>query len=551
MSSSCLRCCCYLVQALLLTSSASSSQWSPPQLNGIDYVSLRRRSRQLGNRRLSTIDASKSFVALLSRGGADAAIYAREEEKVDYKSTSVQDESMMESEFSSLSVVKETLVRKEEYYGVDHKRRLDDALVRAVDEILRSSMSDGTTTCTMPKIDIVHVNNRVDGVVANQTISSEYVRNFVDVAINYTWDARYRKKMKIAHDRDPCPSSRYEIVVDITQSLAYERIRPTPITMSMEFRRKLNAILAAVISRADESLTELESEMDDCFLIQDEEDEELINNGRTHPMPLFSDRVNAIVDDVSSTFASFVVQHTDIMSETEKAYVHDERIRVLEQVLFGSTSDREESCVQRLFNLHLQSLRDYFGWRYEVALTSSGNDHVMSDGGDDARTLWKSRQRDAAREAWEGFDSAVSASIPRICQPPNRELYDVETREGVFSFVEALRGLLEDMQDATTALGFDDEEGLDDIVHLRMDGQGDAVNDYSQLQSTTKRMGLRQVLKSIKGKFGKRGPSRWYERLAAKAFVIGVNYVQGWIVLQTLRREARRRDLAMPKFPLF
>jgi hypothetical protein len=235
------------------------------------------------------------------------------------------------------------------------------------------------------------------------------------------------------------------------------------------------------------------------------------------------------------------------LTETDKILINDERIRVLKQVLLGFSG--EEMCIQRLYNLHLQGLRDYFGRQYEVALTSSSIDDPVTslDGIGDARPLWKSRQRNAARVAWEGFHSAASASIPQICQPPNGELCDVEECAEVFSFVEALRGLLEDMQDATTTLGIDE---LDDIVHLGMDGQGDAV-DNSQLQPTTKRMGLRQLLKRIKGKFAKRGPSRWYERLAAKAFVIGVNYVQGWIVLQTLRREARRRDLAMPKFPLF
>ena len=65
------------------------------------------------------------------------------------------------------------------------------------------------------------------------------------------------------------------------------------------------------------------------------------------------------------------------------------------------------------------------------------------------------------------------------------------------------------------------------------------------------RVGLRQVIKNLKAKIQKRGPAKWYERLALKALVIGVNYVQGWIVLQALRREAMKRDRDMPKFPLF
>jgi hypothetical protein len=178
--------------------------------------------------------------------------------------------------------------------------------VRAVDKILHRTLTDGNTTPKiMPKIDIAYVNNNNSGdeVANNPEISSEYVRNFVDVATSRLWDARYRKTMEIAHDgsssssssssllSDP-NSSRYEIVVDITQSLAHGRIRPTTkIIMSMELRRKLNTMLASAISRANESLMEMESEMDDCFLIQEEEeegmDEEASNDGRSPPMPLY------------------------------------------------------------------------------------------------------------------------------------------------------------------------------------------------------------------------------------------------------------------------
>ena len=149
-------CCCYLVHALLLTSLTSSSQWSPQRHTDAiilrfhgnkDHVSRRRRSRQLGNRRFGTIDASKSAFVALSRGGAD-----------------------------------ETLIQRVKHNVVDdHKRRLDDALVRAVDEILRRSLTEGTTiTSTMPNIDIVYTgldrvySNNVDEVIANSTITREY-----------------------------------------------------------------------------------------------------------------------------------------------------------------------------------------------------------------------------------------------------------------------------------------------------------------------------------------------------------------------------------------
>ena len=49
----------------------------------------------------------------------------------------------------------------------------------------------------------------------------------------------------------------------------------------------------------------------------------------------------------------------------------------------------------------------------------------------------------------------------------------------------------------------------------------------------------------------RKGPAKWYEKIAARALVLGVNYLQGWLALQQLRKAASDRDKAMPKFPLF
>ena len=165
---------------------------------------------------------------------------------------------------------------------------------------------------------------------------------------------------------------------------------------------------------------------------------------------------------------------------------------------------------------------------------------------------WDTRRRHAARRAHEGFERAAYESIPRICRHPDGELCDDVELTGLFGvgYVEAVRGLLEDMHDAMTIRGLDaGGGGGDDFVAGGDDG--DAIDDARRPRGTKTRVGLRQVVKRIKARVQTRGPARWYERLAAKVFVVGVNYVQGWIVLQSLRREARRRDLAMPKFPLF
>jgi hypothetical protein len=45
--------------------------------------------------------------------------------------------------------------------------------------------------------------------------------------------------------------------------------------------------------------------------------------------------------------------------------------------------------------------------------------------------------------------------------------------------------------------------------------------------------------------------ARWYEKLAARALVLGVNYLQGWLAWQGIQRAALQRERNMPKFPLF
>jgi hypothetical protein len=211
----------------------------------------------------------------------------------------------------------------------------------------------------------------------------------------------------------------------------------------------------------------------------------------------------------------------------------EQKIRALKQVLGGT---------RRLFQLHLQGLRDHFGRIYEDVLSDSP---VVARG--EVRE-WDSRRRTAAQEAQEGFERSAYASIPRICRHIDGELHDDSELVDMFGCIEALRGLLEDMYESTTAQSLNEEGVWDDTI---ADEDDDAVDDSQQRRTSRTRIGLRQIVKRIKAKVQKRGPTRWYERLAAKVFVIGVNYVQGWIALQSLRREARRRDLAMPKFPLF
>lgn len=85
------------------------------------------------------------------------------------------------------------------------------------------------------------------------------------------------------------------------------------------------------------------------------------------------------------------------------------------------------------------------------------------------------------------------------------------------------------------------EKDLDDIAQIRRDtdppidgaGEGDEEDTGSLSQF-------------LNGKV-----PRWAQRLCAKALVVGVNYLQGWLAWQGVKRAALQRERVMPKFPLF
>ncbi len=194
----------------------------------------------------------------------------------------------------------------------------------------------------------------------------------------------------------------------------------------------------------------------------------------------------------------------------------------------------------RLFRVHLQNLRDHFGRQYEQIL----DDPIAAGSVDEGE--WEKDLRDAARILEEDFVKAAFSSIPRMCRYPDGELS--ETMAAMYGCTDALRGLLEDMFDAKSSRGMEEDE-LKDIL-----------NDYDTDEGShlgvvrlpiDSRVGLRQLIKNIKTKRAKKGSGKWYGKFAEKVMIIAINYFQGWVVLQALRREARRRDMTMPKFPLF
>ena len=302
--------------------------------------------------------------------------------------------------------------------------------------------------------------------------------------------------------------------------------------ISADLKQKVESLMAMAFVDAEELLLEMEHKMDSAFLDFGENE-----NSKDCPMPNFGSDADVIVNTMSASFHALLNEQEDI-TETDSEWVNEQRIEALKQVV--------GTGIHRLFHIHLQNLRDHFGRQYEYMLGKSPLDDFDIEGqySEKDKHDWNQRRQEATRQAEEGFRKAAFGSIPQICQHPDGELCNEVV--GMYTCVEALRGLLEDIYEVTVARGLEEEEWQD----IMSTGVEDTSNDGASRPSKS-RVGLRQVIKNIKARVRRRGPAKWYERWALKALVIGINYIQGWIVLQTLRREARKRDLDMPKFPLF
>lgn len=158
--------------------------------------------------------------------------------------------------------------------------------------------------------------------------------------------------------------------------------------------------------------------------------------------------------------------------------------------------------LQRLYKDQLQTLRNFYGKRYETTLESHPDDEGE----------WTT----AAEYATQGFQAAAKHAVPALCRV-NGELADYSASG--FDHVNLLQGLIKDMMEAT---------------QLKKDEQSLAFeDDEDEVSMKTRRV------------------PRWLEKLAARVFVLGVNYFQGWLAWQGVKRAALERDRNMPKFPLF
>jgi hypothetical protein len=123
---------------------------------------------------------------------------------------------------------------------------------------------------------------------------------------------------------------------------------------------------------------------------------------------------------------------------------------------------------------------------------------------------------DLAKRVVEAFRKAAQDSAPDLARGGGPYL-DLDMERGGH-----LKGLLDDMMRA---------------AELRKDAANAALVEHEEEDEEVSTPPRRLP--------------KWAKKLAARAIVLGVNYLQGWLAWQGIKRAALERERNMPKFPLF
>ena len=274
----------------------------------------------------------------------------------------------------------------------------------------------------------------------------------------------------------------------------------------------------AILQSAQSDIRRLETHLEQLWLgfsFQDSNEE----NGRESISPLsqaqdFGSKANQILE----TYRAAVVQQQQKQEEE-----NDERAWS-EAAITQSNRNLWQHILpplKQLYDQQLEYFREHYGKAYEDALETSTINIASKKKQQMSPQHYQDAWKEAAADITTDFRKAAQAAVPSLCRE-GRPLRDAD-----FDYVPSLEGLLSDMMLATEQqeelLGLDDEE----------------EDDEGYDDSTGMEGGRRK------------GPAKWYEKVAAKAFVFAVNYFQGWLAYQGIKRAAARRDAHLPKFPLF
>ena len=185
--------------------------------------------------------------------------------------------------------------------------------------------------------------------------------------------------------------------------------------------------------------------------------------------------------------------------------------------------------VQRLYKDQLQALRNHYGQRYESILDEEPEDGIPND------EIKERKWAIGAEHMTQAFLAAALNAVPAMYQTDLKDGKNgIKTKSQVsFDHVDALQGLIQDMIESTERRK--DEQ---DVATMLVADEKEEESSTDSASTSARRLRLPKLPK-------------WLERLAARAFVFGVNYVQGWLAWQGIKRAALERDRNQPKFPLF
>ena len=135
-----------------------------------------------------------------------------------------------------------------------------------------------------------------------------------------------------------------------------------------------------------------------------------------------------------------------------------------------------DSGLRHLFELQLQSLREYYGRRYEAVL-----DEIL-DNGDETRSKEKQEAilAAAAQRAAEGFRTAASNAMPALC----RDGAILEELDFSIRVTRDLNGLLQDMIE-TTQSRQELEEDWDDAATDKVEEEEEAGEGEAPTERTS------------------------------------------------------------------
>ncbi|CAB9504230.1 expressed unknown protein [Seminavis robusta] len=289
---------------------------------------------------------------------------------------------------------------------------------------------------------------------------------------------------------DPTSDSKRDVPVPAKEGPTTDQGDVEPTTTTADYEE----ILMDILTSAKKQIHELEMHLEEQWLGFSEGEE--VSSSTTN-----SRQVSIQTDQIIDTFQTAVKEQVPSSEQVMQAKAQ----RGLWLYILPP--------LQKLYNQHLQFLREQCGKEYEAALEQSSFEEEDLDEED-----YQAKWTQAASKITMKFREAAQMAIPSQCQPGGA------LRDADFDYVPALEGLLSDMMQAT-------ETQQELLGILPNDDEDDNAVEGG-------------------GRGGKR-PAKWYEKIGARVLVFLVNYAQGWLAYQGIKRAAAQRDAHLPKFPLF